>query len=257
MGMGNETQKLVAEALKKERCHSIHMLGDLIYPSGIKSVNDIELQEKFLKYYLPITEEGHNPSLNLILGNHDHEGNPKAWEEVAKKYPKINYPSPYYLQNWSGLCLAHLESDYYQLLTDFFRAQGQQNWLTDQQKELKEKCAVTVALTHHPYKSQGPHHGNAKGRMKRFHEKYIIGKFDYLVSGHEHILSDEGTIDGTHLYISGAGGNFTEGEDVGFLVFEVSREMGKMKKLKPYFRRVTNRKDLSSHQTSSSLKDSF
>lgn len=242
MGAGNELQGRVAEELKEESCHSIHMLGDLIYPKGISSVDDPDLELKFLKYYLPLTQSGHSPSLNLILGNHDHQGNVKAWAELSRKEPSIHFPGPYYLQNWSGLCLVHLDSNYFKLLTSFWRAQEEIFWLKSIRNYLDDQCSTTIALTHHPYKSRGPKHFNATGWMKDFHEEHIIGKFDYLISGHEHILSDEGTVQGTRLLISGAGGRAEPNEAAGLLVFEAEVEKGKIKDLMYAFRSVQLKK---------------
>lgn len=256
MGVGNELQGQVAKALDEEVCDSIHMLGDLIYPKGIRSVDDPDLEKRFLKYYLPLTRKGKGPTLNLILGNHDHQGNVEAWHELSRKEPSIHFPNPYYLQNWGGLCLVHLESNYFKLLTSFWSAQREISWLKSIREYLDNQCSTTMALTHHPYKSRGPHHFDAKGWMKDFQEEYVIGQFDYLISGHEHILSDEGMLNGTRMLISGAGGRSEPNEAAGFLVFEAQVSQGRIRKLEYHFRTI-NQKDLSSHQTSSSLKDSF
>lgn len=37
---------------------------------------------------------------------------------------------------------------------------------------------------------------------------------------HKHIISDEGTFDGTKLWVSGAGGALDKGESAGFLILE-------------------------------------
>lgn len=238
LGDGSETQTKVAHALKDESCHSIHMVGDLIYPSGIRSVDDPTLEKKFMRYYRPITQSGQGPKLNLVLGNHDHQGDVKAWMDLAKQEPSVVFPHPYYLQNWNGLCIAHLDSNYYKLLTDFFKGQSQISWMKSNEEYMKNQCHTTVALTHHPYKSRGPNHFDAKGYMKEFHEENIVGKYHFLISGHEHILSDEGTVKGTRLLISGAGGRREPDEDYGYLVMEVDVEKGSLTNLRHYFRRV-------------------
>ncbi len=104
MGVATELQGKVAQMLKDESCHSIHMVGDLIYPSGIRSVDDPLLESKFLRYYRPIAQSGHGPKLNLIMGNHDYKGNVKTWQDLSKQESYVVHPHPYFLQNWNGLC---------------------------------------------------------------------------------------------------------------------------------------------------------
>lgn len=233
MGMGDEVQEKVARALEKENCRSLHFVGDLVYPNGIDSIDDPLLEEHFLKFYRNI-----KAPISLILGNHDHRKNEDAWPMLPKRDPKYVMPDFYYLQNWSGLCLVHLDTNYYKLLKDLFKGLAQSNWLGQQQEYMKDNCTVKVALTHHPYKSRGPHHFNARGSMKDFLENHIRGKFDYLISGHEHILSDEGEQEGTRLLITGAGGNRTKGEAFGYLVMHVETRDGRVIKSSYSFKKV-------------------
>jgi tartrate-resistant acid phosphatase type 5 len=239
MGLGNNVQAMVAEALEKESCHSIHFLGDLIYPSGISSVTDPVLEDRFLKFYRPLTKTGHHPPMNLILGNHDYRGNAQSWLDLAQQHSKINFPHYYYIQNWNGLCLVHLDSNFYKLFYYTFKAMGQSSWLSSNMEYLNEQCRVKVALAHHPHKNPGPRHGDSSGYMRFFYKRHIMGKFDYLITGHEHILADQGTEDGTHMLISGAGGHFTKGHDVGYLVMEVDIDNGVIQNHRHYFRRFT------------------
>jgi predicted phosphodiesterase len=236
MGLASGVQEQVSLLLEKENCHSLHFVGDLIYPSGIKSVKDRQLQSHFHKYYKAL-----KGPIQLILGNHDHRGTPEAWLELAKKDPRYVFPHYYYLQNWGGLCLTHLDTNFYKLFKDYFKGEVQKGWLEKHADYLNQNCTTTVALTHHPYLSRGTKHGNAKGLVKFFHEKHIIGRFDYLISGHEHILSDEGERKGTRLFITGAGGNFTKGEDAGYLVFNVNAKEGKITNITHEWRRISTK----------------
>lgn len=240
MGLDNDVQAKVSALLREEKCHSIHMLGDLIYPKGIQTPQDPELEKKFLKHYAPLTQEGHFPKLNLVLGNHDHDGSAEAWQDLGRGHSFINFPALYYLQNWGGLCLVHLDSEILRKLRNSFKARAQTQWLTSQEEYLRNSCQVKIALAHHPYVSPGPKHAVTNAKIKAFYEEHVLGKFDYLITGHEHVLAEAGAIKGTRLFISGAGGNFSVGQPVGFLVFHVSTEPGKAISIEPQWRKLTS-----------------
>lgn len=221
-GKDTSAQAVVAEALESEKCNSVYFLGDIIYKRGIWGASDPEFKKKFLDYYQRIPEKDHKPKLHLIMGNHDHRGSVKAWFELSKKFPFIYYPHYYYFQNTSGYCVFALDSEFY-LQPDLFPLVPQQEkWLKDTLAREKS-CKVTMALTHHPYKSSGRAHGNATNSVKQFHETQVLGKFDLLLSGHDHILSFEGVSNGTSLFVSGTGGDPDKGQLPGFLTLEVEK----------------------------------
>lgn len=214
-------QKTMAEALSKEGCHRIFFLGDLVYPKGISSADDPELEARFMSYYRPLVEEDPNLIINLILGNHDHKEDPGAWRDVSKRNEAFFFPWYYYMIDYGGLCMVALDTSFYYYTAKVSEATEQALWLTKLQPRLKE-CDVTVAMTHHPLKGGG-YSGSmdwngADGELKGFLETYIIGKFDMHISGHVHILADDGKDDGTHVLISGTGGeNLGDGRP-GFVV---------------------------------------
>lgn len=212
-GVGSKIQKLVAERLKIEGCDTTHFLGDIIYPRGIDSPEDPDFHKKFYDYYKDIGKK------YLIMGNHDHRKSVGVWLELAHKHPDIFFPHPYYLVKINSLCLVHIDTNYYKLFLKFGTGFRQHLWLNQLSDELND-CSKKVVLAHHPYESRGDHHGPSTGLMRWFHNSNIIGKFDALIAGHEHILSDEGIVDGTRLLISGAGGNPREDEPAGFLVLK-------------------------------------
>ena len=51
--MDSSTQKQAAKALANEKCNSIYIVGDIIYPKGLKNKNEPQLREK-------------TPEINLI-----------------------------------------------------------------------------------------------------------------------------------------------------------------------------------------------
>lgn len=221
LGRDTPHQKVIAEALEKEECHRIFFLGDLVYPKGISSVNDPELETRFLSYYLPLIDKDPALIINLILGNHDHKKEPSAWRDVAKKFPEFFFPNYYYLIDYGGLCVVALDTSFYYYTSLVAEATEQANWLFNLQSRLKG-CDVKVALTHHPLKGD-KHPGSvdwngSSGPLKAFLENYIIGKFDLHITGHVHILYDDGKDEGTRLLISGTGGEILGGGRPGYVI---------------------------------------
>lgn len=216
-GFDLPVQKKVSKELEKEKCHSIHFLGDIIYPNGLETSRDPQFKKKFYDYYYHLTQKDEGPTLYLIMGNHDHKGSIYAWKEIAKKHDKIFFPHPYYLLKMNGVCLVHFDSDYYKLFLKFPLSFTQTDWIQRTNKEL-DSCEKKIALSHHPFDNSGGHHGPSKGWLRSFLRQNVIGKYDYLLSGHEHTLLDEGKKEGTHMLLSGAGGNPYKGKEAGFLV---------------------------------------
>lgn len=235
-GSEYKLQKDVALMLEKEKCDSVHFLGDLIYESGLSNSRDEEFQKKFYNYYYKLTEKDSFPRLYIILGNHDHRGSVSAWVEISKKHDHIVFPSPWYLVKMNDLCVVHLDTNYYTKLWRYPAGQSQKDWLKEtEEKEMKD-CSKRIALMHHPYENRGKSHGPSSGRIRKFQEEFIIGKYDFLIAGHEHILSDEGNKKGTHLLISGAGGKPYPKESAGFLVMNWNT---KKKELTYEFRKLS------------------
>ena len=218
MGKDTPHQKEIAEAMEREGCQRIFMLGDLIYPSGISSASDSELEEKFLSYYQPLIDRNPDLIIGLILGNHDHKSDPSAWLDVSKKYPGFFFPNYYYMVDYGGLCMVALDTSFYYYMDKVKEMAEQTKWMTQLQSRLKD-CKVKVALTHHPLK--GDYFSDwkgAEGALKAFLETYIIGKFDVHAAGHVHVVADDGKDEGTRLLISGAGGEVSGGRRPGYIV---------------------------------------
>src|SRR5436305_11424077 len=99
-GTGTEDQwtaaKTAARAAKERGTHFAIMLGDLIYPSGVRDARDPRLEARLEKPYAPLDK------IYLALGNHDHgdwdaAGDPEALVAFARaKKPAIEMPARYY-----------------------------------------------------------------------------------------------------------------------------------------------------------------
>lgn len=202
-GTGKEQQHQVAKALVKQNCDLIIHLGDIIYPRGIKNSNDPEFQEKFYLPYKDIINQAKAPQFHIILGNHDYDGNSESWLKLhhAKNY--IFYPSPYYIEEYTNVCLFFVDGTPFHRL-NLFKAWKQFKFFKHFFQN-KNKCKFTMALNHYPYLSSGKH-GDASWIMKWVYEKLFVGHVDLIISGHDHHLAHEGVVNGTHLFISGAAG---------------------------------------------------
>lgn len=223
-GTNTDVQRKVAERLRKEKCHSVHFLGDIIYDDGLKNRHDKQFHTKFWDHYGPLTRENHKPTLYMTLGNHDHRSSIQAWRELSQKYPKVFYPYPYYLVKLNeNICLTHFDTNYYQFFTNYVMKIAQNKFLTEVKDDLLQ-CKVKIALAHHPYNSSGKSHGNSKGILRNELAEYVIGKYDYYISGHDHILADEGVVKKTRLLVSGAGGKPARIEDAGYVVLEINKD---------------------------------
>lgn len=221
LGRVTEHQQVIANALEAEECNRIFFLGDLVYPKGIESVDDPELERRFLDYYLPLLNRDPNLVINLVLGNHDHKKDPSAWKDISERYKGFFFPNYFYMVDYGGLCMVALDTSFYYYTEMVAEAFQQAKWLTQLDNKLKS-CDVKVAITHHPLKGDGysgsEDWNGSSGPLKAFLETYIIGKFDMHISGHVHILADDGEDEGTRLLISGTGGEVLGNEKPGYIV---------------------------------------
>ena len=140
---------------------------------------------------------------------------------MAKKHKKVIFPNPYYLLKLNNVCLSHLDTNFYHLFSNYVLGFIQVLWMTSIEPDL-QNCKTKIALTHHPFENKGESHGSSTGLVRFFIQRYIIGKYDYLISGHEHVLADEGVKDRTRLLITGAGGKINKGAVPGYLVLEIT-----------------------------------
>lgn len=202
-GSGDNNAIAVSSALESMDCNQIRILGDIVYPSGIESAEDPLLQQNLLKPYQYFLKK--KIPIFLILGNHDHKQNSTAWLKVAQQYPALKFPNFYYAEDRGEVCFINLDTSYYEKVYFMHERQPQTAWLRKTLKKMANSCKFSIGTGHHPYRSSGSH-GDASWLLSLFFEDELIGKIDLYLSGHDHHLSDEGTVNGTRLLISGAGG---------------------------------------------------
>lgn len=224
VGEGNEEEARVAQAMKEHGCQEVLHLGDNVYDTGLKGPKDKKFHDHFWDYYSGFTNV-------MTQGNHDAYHSTKgleAWISLSGKYQNLIYPSHYFLYRSGDWCVFSWFSEAVERDddTEFAKAQAEFAENLD-----LTGCNTKVAIAHHPYKSQGEH-GNCQKNVCQFYEKYLIGKFHYILAGHDHQLSYEGEIGGSKLFVSGAGSQLrtcksgkdqTCWESLGFLKFEGDR----------------------------------
>lgn len=200
-GEVNPTQAMVVEALANSDCSMVWHLGD-ITQLGVQSINDPELQDSFLTPFKPFLET--EIPFYLTVGNHDYKGDPAVYLEVAKDYPSIHHPSNFYTKQFGKLCFFALDTTIFDKLYYFYKRGDQIRWLAEEVEKLKDQCEFSIAVAHHPLFSSGDR-DRANPQLAIFLENYVFGTFDIYITGHNHVLADEGDHKKTLQLISATG----------------------------------------------------
>ena len=200
-GEVNPTQAVVVEALANSDCSVVWHLGD-ITQLGVQSINDPELQESFLTPFKPFLET--EIPFYLTVGNHDYKGDPAVYLEVAKDYPSIYHPSNFYTKQFGKLCFFALDTTIFDKLYYFYKRGSQIRWLAQEVERMKDQCEFSIAVAHHPLFSSGDR-DRANPQLAIFLENYVFGTFDIYITGHNHVLADEGDHKKTLQLISATG----------------------------------------------------
>ena len=200
-GEVNPTQAMVVEALAYSDCSMVWHLGD-ITQLGVQSINDPELQDSFLTPFKPFLET--EIPFYLTVGNHDYKGDPAVYLEVAKDYPSIYHPSNFYTKQFGKLCFFALDTTIFDKLYYFYKRGSQIRWLAEEVERMKDQCEFSIAVAHHPLFSSGDR-DRANPQLAIFLENYVFGTFDIYITGHNHVLADEGDHKKTLQLISATG----------------------------------------------------
>ena len=200
-GEVNPTQAMVVEALANSDCSMVWHLGD-ITQLGVKSIDDPELQESFLTPFKPFLET--EIPFFLTIGNHDYKGDPAVYLEVAKDYPSIYHPRNFYTKQFGKLCFFALDTTIFDKLYYFYKRGAQIRWLEEEVERQKDQCEFSIAVAHHPLFSSGDR-DRANPQLAIFLENYVFGTFDIYITGHNHVLADEGDHKKTLQLISATG----------------------------------------------------
>tara|TARA_Y100000766_G_C18624408_1_gene467664 strand:- start:27 stop:692 length:666 start_codon:yes stop_codon:yes gene_type:complete len=165
-------------------------------------MDDPELQESFLVPFKPFLET--QIPFYLTVGNHDYKGDPSVYIEVAKDYQSIIHPNNFYTKKFDELCFFALDTTIFDKLYYFYKRGGQIRWLKEEILRLKDQCSFSIAVAHHPLFSSGDR-DRANPQLAIFLENYVFGSFDIYITGHNHVLADEGDHKNTLQLISATG----------------------------------------------------
>lgn len=235
-GKGNEIQYKIGETMNKhcrrENCDMAFLLGDNIYDSGLNSIDDSQMIEKFEKPY-----ENFPVPFYVLLGNHDYGKFANNWTkgnyqvEYSKKNKQFILPSPYYKVVKNNILFLVLDTS---PLFHNHESEKQIEFARQVLKSSQEKWKVV--LMHHPYLSNGPH-GNA-GKydgvslppfsgsvIKKMVEKDLCPFVDLIVTGHDHSLQtikSPKNCANTTIVVSGGGASATELQGKNEVHFEAS-----------------------------------
>ena len=214
-GEGDKDQKRVAAAAQKRcdragGCHGFIMLGDNIYDEGPSSPQDMQFSTKVdkpyrqLKYGAPPAqgkpENRKRMPIYVSLGNHDLGGAGlessliQHYLDYAKTRSWFYYPKEYWEKQVGNVHLISIHTNPLAYKGTKKKPQGQLV-----QKALQKTSADwTIVFGHHPYRSNGQH-GNAGeyegipgdltplgGEYRKWVNKYVCDKVDFLLTGHDH-----------------------------------------------------------------------
>ena len=200
-GEVNPTQSMVVNALANSDCSMVWHLGD-ITQLGVQSIDDPELKESFLIPFKPFIDT--DIPFYLTVGNHDYKGDPSVYLDVAKNVPSIFHPSNFYTKTFGDLCFFALDTTIFDKLYYFYKRGDQIRWLKNEVERLKDRCNFSIAVAHHPLFSSGDR-DRANPQLAIFLENYVFGTFDMYITGHNHVLADEGDHKKTRQLISATG----------------------------------------------------
>lgn len=204
---GNSPETKAIASIVGRTCSIVWHVGDMVYDMGIKDLNDPELKTQFLNHYSPFKVPWY-----LTFGNHDYYGNIEAWLELGKQTPNLNFPHYYYAQNLNGLCFVMGDTSPMESGTTAPRFIEQDKWIKDLYPIMKNECKFSIFMAHHSY--IGAKAGrNTPPSIMKFYEDNILGKFDLVIAGHDHLVGYVGNINGTEQFISGSGGKMFAAKD--------------------------------------------
>ena len=193
-GTGTSIQKDIAKSMaqtcKQLGCDFAVVLGDNIYPKGVKDVSDPQFQDKFESIYCSMGIPFH-----MSLGNHDYDGNAKAQIEYSARSKCWQMPSEFY--TFQGTF-----ADFFAVDTEKLSAE-QVLWLRRHLSESSKDWKIVFG--HRPIWSYGEH-GHSYELWPWLWPLLKTYKATAYLSGHDHVRQViQGN--GIQYLVSGAAGD--------------------------------------------------
>jgi len=199
-GTGDENQLKVAQAVKEhcdkyKNCQAVFILGDVICDEGVESIDDPQFTTKFEEPYKDI-----NLPFYIAYGNHDYLGCTDCYLQYSNISEKWKMPSPYYKLSFADLV------SFLVINTEAFNSQ-QQNWL--KQKLEKSHTPFKIVLGHKPLVTYETNYIKRNWPGKKELKNIVCQTADFYISGHAHLLEDNGILENCQVrqLISGGGGS--------------------------------------------------
>ncbi len=200
-GTGDLNQRKVALQMerrcRKKRPEALLLAGDVVYPKGVKSIDDPQWQKKVFNIYRGKCLD--TVPIFPVLGNHDYRGDTLAWLEMTNRNDRWNYPSRHYSIVFEELVTIYALDTQYPVR---FKRQGIKNF-----GEISTPWSL--AFGHHPFFSVSAAGGQHAGGGPRgwLLKRALCNLVDDFVAGHSHHL-EVSSIEECKLkhHISGAGG---------------------------------------------------
>ncbi len=228
-GVGNDTQRRVADAITRvcaakadaagAGCDLVLYLGDNVYPEGVTSPDDPQLDEKFEQPYAAL-----DLPFWVVLGNHDYGA--RSWDRdraaaqvaYSDRSDRWHMPDRYYTFAAGPARFVGLDTNAV-MFEPVWGDDGQGAWLDAVLGGATEPWRV--AFGHHPLRSNG-RHGDA-GRYEghdwlpiasgasvaAFFDDHLCGRVDLYLSGHDHNRQWLEPACGIELVVSGAAAKTT------------------------------------------------
>ena len=195
-GSGDANQMAVSAAVSAwcntHACSTIALLGDNMYPDGVKTTDDPLWQTTFVVPYQGFTQD-----FRPALGNHDYAGTPDAQVAYSAVDPRWKMPARNYEYSVGNV-------DLFVINTEAFD-KSQRSWL---RKELAGSSATwRIVYGHRPVHSYGKHGDDdaAAALQKALTPVFSNFGVDYYFAGHDH---DMQVLSGKPLLVvAGTGGS--------------------------------------------------
>ncbi|RME20430.1 MAG: hypothetical protein D6798_20515 [Deltaproteobacteria bacterium] len=222
-GKGNIAQYRVGLAMQRHcaartddrgpGCDFVAYLGDNFYENGVAGPDDNYWDTRWADPYREL-----GLPFYAVLGNHDYGAQPfdrdraRAQVEGAAAHPGFVMPAAWYAFDAGPARVIALDTH---AVLMGWTDDEQADWAREQLDAAGDRWRI--ALTHHPFRSNG-HHGSAGayegsrwipfasgGRVRNLYEDILCGRVDLVLSGHDHNRQWLAPVCGLTQVISGAG----------------------------------------------------
>jgi 3',5'-cyclic AMP phosphodiesterase CpdA len=222
--LGSPNQMVVANQMntwaRNNQPKFIISTGDNFYYYGVSSTDDVHWMDSFEKVYNG--DQLIKVPWYVVLGNHDHLGNPKAEIQYHTKNDRWNLPANYYTRLESlpnGGKVRFVFTDTSPFEHGLYASIGEPIIALDSLRQKKWLDSVTaindaewkIVVGHHHIYTGGTRKNESNSVRASLEPIFIKNKVDVYFCGHEHDLQHLKSTKGpTNYFLSGAGSDLRE-----------------------------------------------